>query len=201
MMIRDFGRFLSHPAGKLLIRLVVTLELVVIGWQLFDARRESVWVALYLLGVVGFAVWLNLAFYRRDRAYETLKSSLDLLRALRGAEAPQAIAQLRALGVLAGEKSMLRGADLRHARFHNAEITNANFVGADLRYASFAGANLRDANLQGADVWDVDFCGANLWGADLRGVRHIANARFDAETRLPDGSQWTPETDMQPFVT
>jgi hypothetical protein len=40
----------------------------------------------------------------------------------------------------------------------------------------------------------IGLSGANLQGADLTG------AKFDENTTLPDGTKWTPDTDMTRFT-
>lgn len=101
---------------------------------------------------------------------------------------------------------------LKAADFQGAVLNNANLRDADLRGAVLKGADLRAAHLAGADLWnadltDADLRGANLWGARLnatrlRGARlngaNLANAVFDIDTILPDGTRWTEEVD--PFL-
>ena len=83
----------------------------------------------------------------------------------------------------------LQEADLRGANLQEAILWLANLQEANLRVASLQEANLRVANLQEANLW-----GANLQGADLGG------ATFDENTMLPDGTKWTPGTDMGRFT-
>jgi hypothetical protein len=65
--------------------------------------------------------------------------------------------------------------------------------------ANLQGANLWHANLQGAYLAYADLQGAYLIGANLQGAL-LNRAGFDEETYLPDGSQWTPDTDMNRFT-
>jgi hypothetical protein len=51
-----------------------------------------------------------------------------------------------------GQKTNLRGADLR-----GADLRDADLRGADLRDADLRGADLRDADLRGADLRDANF--------------------------------------------
>jgi hypothetical protein len=61
--------------------------------------------------------------------------------------------------------------------------------GKDLGRADLSGADLRDAYLSG-----VGLLGANLSGALL------ASAKFDETTIIPDGSNWTLDTDIKRFT-
>lgn len=107
----------------------------------------------------------------------------------------------------------LAGADLSHARFVCARLTDANLAGATLERATLTlarltdarlagadltGANLERARLDGADLRGADLSGANLWnsrlrGADLAGARlfgaNLRVARLDGAT-VPSGVKW-----------
>ena len=74
--------------------------------------------------------------------------------------------------------------------FLNSDLSNADFSGADLRNAVFLSANLDGANLTNAYLLDaeLDFSlGAN-------------RTTLDETTILPDGTYWTPDTDMERFT-
>lgn len=75
------------------------------------------------------------------------------------------------------------GANLRRARFRDADLTDANFSGADLRGASFRGADLSGANFSGADLRGANFLGASLLGADLSGAR-LKDAKIERHQLL-----------------
>jgi hypothetical protein len=71
--------------------------------------------------------------------------------------------------------------------------------------ASLHAANLQYANLQSTHLDHTNMMGANLMEADLQNaVMPIFNDRpstsFDENTILPDGTRWTPETDMTRFT-
>ena len=53
--------------------------------------------------------------------------------------------------------------------------------------------------LQQANLWQARLQGATLALADLQ-VANLYGAEFDMETVLPDGTGWTPQTDMQRFT-
>lgn len=98
-------------------------------------------------------------------------------------------------------RATLRGTDLSGANMHEAIIAWANFQGANL-----TNANLQDAASstgpgygQGsASATECDFRGANLTGANLEGTQ-IGVFIFDEATVLPDGTNWTADTDMTRF--
>ena len=89
----------------------------------------------------------------------------------------------------------LRNADLRNAKLMKADLTKAKLLHADCQGAVFAGAMLCNAELI-----EVDFRRANLHRADLKGAK-LMGAKFDEFTILPDGSRWTPNTDIKRFFS
>jgi hypothetical protein len=111
-------------------------------------------------------------------------------------------------------KANLQEAALLKANLQGAILAQTNLEGADLRWGNLEGAYLGDANLEGAYLRDANLEGANLENANLQGAylfganleeayllnTNIQGARFSQETILPDGSEWTPETDMSKFT-
>jgi uncharacterized protein YjbI with pentapeptide repeats len=65
--------------------------------------------------------------------------------------------------------------------------------------ANLGEVNLGGANLQGASLFGAFLGGANLRRADLRGAV-LKRANLDEFTILPDGTKWTPDTDMARFT-
>lgn len=118
----------------------------------------------------------------------------------------------------------LRGAKLQDATLENALLqhsilTSANMQKASMVEADFTEAYMRFADLRGADLWKADFQnaemvkanlkfaslkGANLKGADLDGANiegiNAKGIQFDRITRLPDGSVWSAEVILEPFI-
>lgn len=98
--------------------------------------------------------------------------------------------------VTPGERTiMLRGRDLRYARFDRSDLHQADFTGADLSHASFYGTDLRNAWMQCAEInelrlrgnrdgaecvqaIDSDFTKANLSGARMQGIE-ARGAKFE----------------------
>jgi uncharacterized protein YjbI with pentapeptide repeats len=86
------------------------------------------------------------------------------------------------------DRSLVRGADLRHANLRHAVATrafaiNADFRGVDLSSANFSGAELAGANFEGATLTgvlfpDADLSGARLSNLDLSTVE-LRGARLD----------------------
>jgi hypothetical protein len=136
--------------------------------------------------------------------------------------------KLRMVGGLTGSASWLRMADLSHANLHAADLHDANLAMICLEFAQLQGANLRGANLrsarmqkshlQGADLRGANLQYANLENADLRDAilcdtdmkaanlyraylrdANLRGASCDEHTVLPDGSKWTPNTDLCKF--
>ncbi len=116
------------------------------------------------------------------------------------------------------EGANLMGASLTKAKLGFANLTNADLMGAylyrvDLSFANLTNANLlntylRNANLSAtnftnAHLEDCYFIEAHLGFTDLTNA-NLTNCDFtDAELggmTLPDGTTWTPETDMGRFT-
>lgn len=82
-------------------------------------------------------------------------------------------------------------ADMRGVNFTNARIYRIDFTKTDLHQAIFKGANIEGANFTEANLRDAVFADA---------IFITQNAKPDTVTTLPDGSHWTPETDMTRFT-
>jgi hypothetical protein len=112
----------------------------------------------------------------------------------------------------------LQGAHLHIANLKSAWLSEANLQGAQLVGANLEGAWLSEANLQGANLQRANLVnaileGANLTGTDLEGAALIGGlnpamwsitfspaARFDENTILSDGTNWTPDADTARFT-
>lgn len=131
-------------------------------------------------------------------------------------------------GLLRGENldhANLENAYLSFARLDGAYLFGANLSGeTTLEGANLAFANLTAANLSSAFIGRADFTNTNLWNADLRDAflastnmrgANLVGADFaDASMAmrvtdtaplvspliLPDGNEWSPETDMEMFT-
>ena len=102
---------------------------------------------------------------------------------------------------LTGAKLIL--SHLTRAFLLSANLTEANLSGADLTGAYLMGAKLIDANLIQADLGEAKLIRANLIRADLSGANlsgaNLTGAKLRRAT-LPDGTKWTPDTDMARFT-
>jgi len=100
----------------------------------------------------------------------------------------------------------LKGATLHDCKLTNAYLENADLQGTDLINVSLDRATLEKANLQGASLLRVDFRGTNLRNVNLQGTyvelheENFWGATFNTDTILPDGKNWTPNTDMESFT-
>ena len=111
------------------------------------------------------------------------------------------------------EGACLRRANLAEATLHSANLRGSDLQGANLRKASLYRANLERADLGGSNLGMSDLryacleqanlCRVNLNRANLLGAR-LAGARLDhvdiAGAILPDGTQYTEETDLERFT-
>jgi len=129
--------------------------------------------------------WLTDGSLRSARLREANLPKVNLWRAdLHRADLTEAVL----------ENANLGEANLQHARLGLANLQSAYLAEADLRNAFLYSANLFDANLVDADLRGADLREAILYGAEFYG------AKFDETTILPDGTKWTPESDISQFT-
>ena len=114
---------------------------------------------------------------------------------LRGADASYAKMQ----------RTDCHNADMRRARLNHTYLQHADLSDADLRSTDLEEANLREAKLTNADLNGATLRLTNLRGADLTGAdlqnAIIIQLGIDEKTILPDGTHWTPESDIMRFTT
>jgi hypothetical protein len=98
----------------------------------------------------------------------------------------------------------LQGTDLASANLKEVDLEDANLQGANLLGANLQGAFLRGGNLQGAHLGGANLQGVKLFNANLQGAdlfnANLQGADFDENTTLPDGTNWTPNTDIARFT-
>lgn len=102
------------------------------------------------------------------------------------------------------QRANLRSANLVEAHLQGANLSDAHLGNADIRGAHLAdaildNAQLANANLRGAHLGFSSLKGANLVGAELT-TASLDQTQFSTDTTLPDGSKWSPETDLGRFV-
>ncbi len=166
-----------------------------------------------LIGLVPEAIGIGFTVFFLDRIYqkrdiENLKKRLIREVGSRINDVSlKAIEDLRSQKWLIGDASLLKGADLRHANLANADLKHTNLEGTD-----FFDANLKDADLQNASLFRANLRGVKLSGAKFGTTNplvHYVVDEFDWMrsvtsslylTILPDGTKWTPETDMTRFT-
>ncbi|MBZ0282133.1 MAG: pentapeptide repeat-containing protein [Anaerolineae bacterium] len=148
-------------------------------------------IATLLIGVVVGTV-------QKNEADEVLKRQLIAQMGSPNNDfAIEAVRQLRSLGWI--ENGFLQGAALWNANLEGAVLQLANLQGADLLFANLQDAFLSGANLESVVLQDANLRGAYLWNANLQGAK-LYYAKFNESTILPDGTNWTPETDMSRFT-
>jgi uncharacterized protein YjbI with pentapeptide repeats len=98
------------------------------------------------------------------------------------------------------QRANLWGANLPGANLEKADLQEAILVKAILEEACLDKANLQGAHLNEANLQGTALQGANLAGADLQGAillkANLQGTGFDGNTILPDGTNWTPDTDI-----
>lgn len=141
---------------------------------------------------IGFTVLLIDRLYQR-RAREEHKR--ELIRQLKSPDnilTNQAAVELRYHGWLSD--GSLAGV-----------FINGNLKDVDLSFTNLDWVHFSQANLEGVRFWKASLkltslVGCNLKNADF-GVNTMAyQAWIDETTQLPDGTLWTPETDMTKFT-
>ena len=96
-------------------------------------------------------------------------------------------------------RANLQDAKLVHAKLNQSILWGANFQQATMLGAELNGANLRCANLEGAWMQEASLKGTMLRDANLQNA-HLDDVHFSDKTCLPDGTFWSPETDLTRFT-
>lgn len=201
---RDYRPFYVLLGAVVLVTLItVALREIANNDENFDLNLATEIVGILI--TVGVIEWFN---QRRDE--NRLKRQLVMdAGSLSNEKALDAIHQLRRNGWLEGDNGLLKGADLNDANLQGVNLAGANMQqvtlwSANLQNAALWSANLQNATLIGANLHNGALWGANLQGTDLGYVNlegvGLADAQFDEATILPDGSHWTPDTDLTRFT-
>jgi len=167
------------------------------GWlQNFSTEMFGAFLGFWLLGMI---VDRRRQREAKGEAQAALKQRLIReMRSKDNATALNAVEELDARGWLKDgslQGVSLYGANLQGSRtLAFANLEKVKFWHADLRDTDMSYANLQMASLRGANLQ-----GTNLGGVKLQGVQLIETV-FDEETKLPDGTYWTPDTDMTRFT-
>ncbi|MEL6404973.1 MAG: pentapeptide repeat-containing protein [Chloroflexota bacterium] len=103
------------------------------------------------------------------------------------------------LGVANFRNADLYSADLRNADLFQADLSRANLFRTELNDANLSHTNLNRANLERANLSGAILSNANLSDAKLY-YAELSDTIFDKDTILPDGTNWTPETDITRFT-
>lgn len=93
----------------------------------------------------------------------------------------------------------LQGADLSKSKLVETDLWGADLSDTFLWSANLSGAGLQNAKLIGADLWGADLSATFMWKANLRDA-NLRGVKLNDTTVLPDGSKWTPDTDLTRFT-
>jgi hypothetical protein len=145
-----------------------------------------------LAGALMTYILLELVIGRRERR-EAKKA--DLIAQMGSNVKDVAIAAAEELA----RRGWLYDGSLQGAHLANANLQGAHLIGANLQVVFLAAANLQGAFLMEADLQWAILVWANLQGANLVNA-NLQGADFDEDTTLPDGTKWTPGTDMTRFT-
>lgn len=98
----------------------------------------------------------------------------------------------------------LRRCQMENINMVNGKLMRTNLTQANLQRGVLTYVDMHQAILALADLRQADLSGANLAGANLRRANlenaRLDNAQFDNSTILPDGENWTFETEMSRFT-
>ena len=172
------------------------------GWDDFIA------VLLFLLGVSGFASWINsipggtiiyelrteligigIAVFILGNAGDYMNRQAEKKRLILQMGSPDngfAIEAVRQLNV----RGWVEDGSLSKVDFRKANLAGANLVQADLSGSNFNQANLNGANMYGANLIKTRLGGADLRGANLNGAK-LRWAYYTKGTTWPNG--WDKE--------
>jgi hypothetical protein len=181
-------------------------------WRTCDLEGLALNFGTEMVGAAVTYLLLGLFVGRGERREAEKADLIAQMDSIERTLAIGAVEELRRHGWLSD--GSLQGADLSSANLEGADLSSANLQGADLRLANLQGVDLKGANLQGADLRlgklqdailaDADLRGADLCWANLQGASlyqaNLQGAGFDEHTTLPDGTAWTPDTDMARFT-
>lgn len=207
-------------AGVLLVLIVVALASSLWAvWRTGDWEELALNFGTEMAGAVVTYLLLELVIGRRQESEAKKKErqakKADLIAQMGSNVKDVAIAAAEELqrhgwlydGSLQGaslSRANLQGANLVWAKLQGARLVGANLQGASLFRVDLQGARLHVANLQGASLIWADLQGADLSGANLQGAylvgANLQGADLYEDTTLPDGTTWTPGTNMARFT-
>jgi uncharacterized protein YjbI with pentapeptide repeats len=103
------------------------------------------------------------------------------------------------------QSTSLEGSNAKEANFHFAQFASnpmwyVDLEAADLSFAVLHRNAMNYANLRSVNFHRTQLLGVWLNDADLQGAKNLEHAIFDEATFLPNGMNWTPETDMEQFT-
>jgi hypothetical protein len=199
---------IAEYAKSLRARVLAVLLLVALVSSLVGVLFSGDWTGLLLnfgtemAGAVATYALLEVFLGSRERR-EARKA--DLIAQLGSQVKDVAVAaaeELRRLGWLTD--GSLRGVFLAGANLEGAILAWANLQGAILAWANLQWAALQEANLQAAILAWANLQGAILAGANLQWAAlqeaNLQGTTFNEKTTLPDGTEWTPDTDLTRFT-
>lgn len=184
---------LNAEQQTLFNRALLVLVGIAIGWFLFsDKQGYLANIFTEAMGAVGTFLVLDWWIRRRDERQQIEVLKHKLVREMGSpinATAINAIHEIRERRWYHGEGSILKGSKLAMSNLQEASLEGFDLEGTVLVFA-----NLRQAHLNGANL-----SGAHLFGADLRDAV-LNQIHMDERTLLPDGSHWSPNTNMHRFT-
>jgi hypothetical protein len=210
-MFNDLGGFLQDLVPEA-IGITFTVLFIDALYRRREEERQQLELKEQLIRDAGTTA--NVAAKRavdeiRKRGWLESEDGLLKRQDLAGANLQEAFLERANLQGTFLERANLQGALLQKANLEATNLWAANLQGANLWAADLHGAILGGANLCGADLSQANLQGAFLYHANLQGVRleganlqgmSYDDAQFSDQTMLPDGSPWTPQTDLRRFT-
>ena len=183
--------------GFFMLSFVIALVAVVGGILFkFQFRNELAANIITELGSIAVTVVVIAELNHWRNIQQEKRQLISQMGSKHNEIATEAVRLLRLKGWLTN--GALQGAHLREANLQEAELWDANLKGADQAFPNLQEADLSFANLQEADLAFANLQEAELGDANLQNA-FLSDVLFDEGTILPDGSKWTPYTDLMRF--
>lgn len=201
-----FARIMFAPVTAALILLILGVVIILYGFFTLYAVDQRTWEQFVAdLYANGGAELLSIAITvliidTLNKRRSTLERKSELKLQMSSTDNSFAVEAARLLRL----KGWLRDGTLKYVRLEGANLARADLGSANLMKADLKNANLHETTLQEANLSGANLSGATLYHANLEGANlyeaNLDKAKFNKNTILPDGSNWTSDTEMSKYT-